>query len=222
MLVLGVDEAGRGPLIGDMFVAALALHERDLATLAEVGVNDSKRLTPSSRFKLLNHIINRSRYIFVKRFPPDVIDLNNINSLFISAVVSAVKAAYALGLNPTTIYVDSTSSRQKIINSLASIVREGTTLIVDYKADEKYVAVAAASIVAKVLRDSHVSYLRGVYGDFGSGYPSDPRTIRWVEECLKSSKALPPIVRRSWRTVRRLGKSGGGLEKYIGIEGRYD
>ncbi|MCS7108160.1 MAG: ribonuclease HII [Sulfolobales archaeon] len=214
LLVIGIDEAGRGPLIGDMFVAAVGLHSNDLKVLEDAGVDDSKRLSPSLRFKLFNIIIGYSRYIFIKRFTPDVIDSNNINSLFIDALISAIKTAYALGFKPSIIYVDSTSNREKIINCLQNVVCDGTTLVVEYKADQKYIAVAAASIIAKVLRDSYISHLRGIYGDFGSGYPSDPTTIEWVEDYFRSSKALPPIVRKSWRTVKRFRGSQKSLEDY--------
>lgn len=215
LLVIGIDEAGRGPLIGDMFVAAVGLHSNDLKVLEDAGVDDSKKLSPLSRFKLFNIIIGYSRYIFIKRFTPDVIDSNNINSLFIDALISVIKTAYALGFKPSVIYVDSTSNREKIINCLQNVVRDGTTLVVEYKADQKYIAVAAASIIAKVLRDSYISHLRGIYGDFGSGYPSDPMTIKWVEDYLRSSNTLPPIVRKSWRTVKRFRGSQKSLEDYI-------
>lgn len=215
LLVIGIDEAGRGPLIGDMFVAAVGLHSNDLKVLEDAGVDDSKKLSPLSRFKLFNIIIGYSRYIFIKRFTPDVIDSNNINSLFIDALISVIKTAYALGFKPSVIYVDSTSNREKIINCLQNVVRDGTTLVVEYKADQKYIAVAAASIIAKVLRDSYISHLRGIYGDFGSGYPSDPMTIKWVEDYFRSSNTLPPIVRKSWRTVKRFRGSQKSLEDYI-------
>lgn len=215
MLVLGVDEAGRGPLIGDMFVAAVAIPNDQLDVLADIGVRDSKKLSPTARKKLFNAVISYSKYVFVRRFPPDVIDVSNISSLFIDAIKSSIRTAYTLGLNPSEIYVDSTSNTQKIINSISELLHDDVKLVVEYKADEKYVVVAAASIVAKVLRDAYIEYLKATYGDFGSGYPSDPRTIRWVEEVLTSGSSLPPIVRRSWKTIKRLGRKHRTLEDYI-------
>ncbi len=214
MFILGIDEAGRGPLIGDMFVVAVALSSDDLTTLAEAGVRDSKKLSPTARVRLFNVIITYSKYLFIRRFPPDMIDLNNINLLFINAIKSSVKTAYALGIEPSEIYVDSTSNTQKIIDSLIKLVRKDTKLIVEYKADEKYVAVASASIIAKVLRDAYIGYLKTTYGDFGSGYPSDFRTIKWVEEVLRSSGSLPPIIRKSWKTIKKLGRHRKTLEDY--------
>ncbi len=214
MLVLGVDEAGRGSLIGDMFVAAVALGSEDLTTLAELGVRDSKKLSPTTRAKLFGVVVSYSKYVFVKRFPPDLIDSNNINSLFVNAIRESVRAAYALGVEPSEIYIDSISDTQKVVNSLAGLIRKNVKLVVEYKADEKYVAVAAASIVAKVLRDKCIDYLRSFYGDFGSGYPSDPRTVKWVEELLASRSSLPSVVRLSWKTVKRLRKRGRTLEDF--------
>lgn len=203
-LVLGIDEAGRGPLIGDMFIAAVALFEDDANLLMMRGVKDSKRLSPHARSRLFKEIVRLSQFIFVRRYPPDIIDIQNINDLFLEAVQAAVKTVISLGFNITTVYVDSPSNPEKLINSLRNEVGNYVELVVDYKADEKYIPVSAASIVAKVLRDSHINYLRGIYGDFGSGYPSDPRTIKWLKDHLYAgAEPLPPIVRRSWGTLRK-------------------
>ncbi len=80
------------------------------------------------------------------------------------------------------------------------------------KADKLIPIVSAASIIAKVIRDTIINELHREYGDFGSGYPSDPRTIRFLKNWVREHGDLPPIVRRSWSTVKKIL---GGLDNYI-------
>lgn len=215
LLYLGIDEAGRGCLVGDMFVATVALYDDVIELLANVGVKDSKKLPPNSRVKLFKVILSNTPYIYVRRYQPDVIDTVNLNDLFIDAIRASIKTAYKLGFKPTTVYIDSTSNIKKIINSLSGIIHHSTNLVVEYNADEKYIPVSAASIVAKVLRDKHIEYLKTLYGDFGSGYPSDPKTIKWIKDIMLTYSELPPIVRRSWKTIKKVYSSVKTLDEYI-------
>jgi ribonuclease HII len=84
------------------------------------------------------------------------------------------------------------------------LAEPGVRLVAENKADEKYPVVSAASIIAKVTRDSVIRELHGEYGDFGSGYPSDRRTVNFVIECYARMGGFPEIVRKKWLTVRRL------------------
>ena len=220
VVVLGVDEAGRGPVIGDMFVAGVAIDPRTLQRLREFGVRDSKELTPSARSRLVTTVLRYAEVVMVKRFPPSVIDKMNINVIYAKAVVDLVNNILRMGLRIKKIYVDAVTGRKAL-----AILKEGIgeiPFVLEPKADRKYVVVAAASIVAKFLRDLHVSKLKEAYGDFGSGYPADPRTIGWLEKHLINSSAVAPsIIRRSWSTLRRFGvtvtekKQGQGLSKWL-------
>jgi ribonuclease HII len=215
LLYLGIDEAGRGCLVGDMFVAAVALYDDVVELLANAGVKDSKKLSPNSRSKLFKIILSNASFIYVRRYQPDVIDSVNLNDLFLDAIKASIKTVYKLGFKPTTIYIDSTSNMKKIVNSLSSIIHHSTNLIVEYNADEKYIPVSAASIVAKVLRDRHIEYLKTLYGDFGSGYPSDPKTIKWIRDIVLTHSEVPPIVRKSWKTIKKIYSSVKTLDEYI-------
>ncbi len=215
LLYLGIDEAGRGCLVGDMFVAAVALYDDVVELLANAGVKDSKKLSPNSRSKLFKVILSNASFIYVRRYQPDVIDSVNLNDLFLDAIKASIKTVYKLGFKPTTIYIDSTSNMKKIVNSLSGIVYHGTNLIVEYNADEKYIPVSAASIVAKVLRDRHIEYLKTLYGDFGSGYPSDPKTIKWIRDIVLTHSEVPPIVRKSWKTIKKIYSNVKTLDEYI-------
>jgi ribonuclease HII len=77
-------------------------------------------------------------------------------------------------------------------------------IVSEHKADSKYPIVSAASIIAKVQRDQAIARLHSRYGDFGSGYPSDLKTIGFVRNLVSSRKKLPPIIRHSWDSVRRI------------------
>ncbi|MGC8975104.1 MAG: ribonuclease HII, partial [Thermoprotei archaeon] len=189
------------PVIGDMFVACVGFRGELTEYLRELGVRDSKSLSPRARATLFSRIVEIAEVVLVRRYSPSVIDESNLNKLFVDAVISFIKTVLSMGIDVREVYVDAVSSpkhRKDLIEGVPPNIR----LVYEYKADVKYPAVAAASIIAKFLRDSHVSYLRSVYGEFGSGYPSDPRTIKWLTEHPLSGV---PIVRRSWSTLKRLG-----------------
>lgn len=77
-------------------------------------------------------------------------------------------------------------------------------IVAEHKADLNYAVVSAASIIAKVERDKDVEALREVHGDFGSGYPSDPDTIAFLETWMKSNAEQPEFARKSWKTWDRI------------------
>ena len=94
--------------------------------------------------------------------------------------------------------------RYRLASKLASCIDHSAKIVAEHRADEKYIPVAAASILAKVLRDEHIELLKKVYGDLGSGYPSDPRTRNWLKRYYEEHGELPPIVRRSWSTIKKV------------------
>ncbi len=206
--LLGIDEAGRGPVIGDMFLACVAIAEQDENRLRDIGVKDSKKLTPSARARLFLKIVEVADAILIKRFTPYVIDTHNLNDLFVEGVSELVRKSFKLGLNVRKVYIDALSSRKHSVNLFSRLPKD-VDVIYEFKADVKYPIVSAASIVAKYLRDQHIKYLHKIYGDFGSGYPSDPKTVEWLKNLTQSmfSDVRSEIVRKSWLTVRRLIRS---------------
>ncbi len=217
---MGVDEAGRGPVIGDMFIAGVAVERDLLPVLRATGVKDSKKLSPARREKLVPSILSLANIVVVKRYTPDQIDRYNINHLFSRAVVEITRIVASAGFRITELYVDAVGSR-KIEQALRSTLPDYIKLIYLPKADATFHIVGAASIVAKFLRDEHVKNLHLKYGDFGSGYPSDPTTISWLSHYVRERGEIPPIVRRSWGTLKKLGikregKSKAGLLKWFG------
>lgn len=201
-ILAGIDEAGRGPLIGDMFIALVAVESRYLPALQVAGVKDSKRLSKAKREQLLPIILSLSSLVIVSRIQPDQIDEYNINVLEMNTILDLVRRARRL-VNIEEVYIDAFTDPGKIMEKVR-LVDNSLKIFAEFKADSKYVVVGAASIVAKVLRDKHIDGLKAVYGDFGSGYPSDGKTIEWLKNYYRLHKDIPPIVRRSWATVERL------------------
>ncbi|ABW02552.1 ribonuclease HII [Caldivirga maquilingensis] len=200
-LEAGIDEAGRGPVIGPMVIAIVGWSNSEAEG---IGVKDSKQLTPSGRSRLYKLIVSKApcvRHVIVE---PSEIDyyvnrglLNELEAIKMSELIKACSGV-------TRVYVDSPDPNPSRFRGFINV--KDVELIVLNHADESIPLVSAASIVAKVIRDTIISRLKETYGDFGSGYPSDPRTIsalrRWI-----NNGTLPPIVRRSWRTIKRMTNS---------------
>ncbi len=201
-ILLGIDEAGRGSLVGDMFVVGVCVDESKLGLLEKLGVRDSKLLTPDMREKLYDKIVDVVDEVLVKRIPPNRIDEENLNKLFIEAVAEIVREALLKCKDIVKVYVDLTGSRNKLVNAIRKTGFNGD-IVAEHYADKNYVVVSTASIVAKVLRDRHIKELSKTHGDIGSGYPSDPKTINWLKRIVVEKGELPSIVRRSWSTIRK-------------------
>jgi len=207
-LVAGADEAGRGAVIGPMVVAAVLFREEDLPNLVSMGVRDSKKLTPAGRVRVLERVMRLVVRTSVLELHPARIDravgvserLRGLNLLEAEGFAKVLKE-----LRPDVAYVDSPDPDAERFGRLVmSKLPPGIAVFSENKADERIPVVAAASILAKVRRDGAIRVLRGMYGDFGSGYPSDPRTVRFLRDWVRKRGGLPRIARRSWSTSRRM------------------
>lgn len=108
-------------------------------------------------------------------------------------------------LRPSIAYIDSPDRNvRRFAKYVSNDTGRKTRIICSTGAEKKYPAVAAASIVAKVERDKEIERLKKRYGDFGSGYPSDPKTLSSLRKWRRTSEGLPPIVRLQWRTLSRI------------------
>ncbi len=205
MRLLGADEAGKGPVIGSMFVAGVVIDEDQLFDLAALGVKDSKLLTPARRELLASRIEKIALDIYVLEVRPEVIDelrqlmtMNEIMVRSFSKVVEKLSADRAIldapDVNP---------------GRFARRVKEGCgtgmQVIAEHRADRNHTVVGAASIMAKVKRDRSVREIEAsIEEEIGSGYPSDPATIRFLEDWVKEHRDLPPFARQSWKTAERI------------------
>lgn len=194
-LVAGIDEAGRGPVVGPLVVAIVASSRQE--ALRALGVRDSKLLTPRRREVLYGELLAIAECIQYIVIEPATIDeyvaRHRLNALEAEAM------ARLIGLcNADVYYVDSPDPKpERFGRALAEATGRR---VVAMNRGEAVPVVAAASIVAKVVRDRLIASLRDAYGDFGSGYPSDPKT----RAALRSGLLPPECVRRSWSTLSSL------------------
>ncbi len=195
--VLGIDEAGRGPVIGPLVICGALSEEANFKKLKDIGVKDSKMLTSRQREKLVPLIKNIIKDFWLIKIPPEILDKENLNELGIKATVDLIKR-----LNPQKIILDTPVSRKGIKNyceKIKMLVPNNKIEIVgEPHADVTYPIVSAASILAKVARDEEIHKLHKKYGDFGSGYPADPKT----KEFIKNWNIHSEIVRRKWQTCK--------------------
>ncbi len=196
----GVDEAGRGPVIGPLVVTIVCAGK---AELEEIGARDSKTLTRGAREKLEKKIRENSSFVLSKKISArelnemmDRINLNEIEENAYSELIS--KSPY-----DCTIYVDSFDVNEKRLSEKLSGMT-GKKVVCEHKADAKYPSVSAASIVSKVMRDMEISNLEKTYGRIGSGYPADPVTVEFLRASLRSGRDISGIARTHWKTYKNL------------------
>ncbi|MDW0270280.1 MAG: ribonuclease HII [Nitrososphaeraceae archaeon] len=201
--ICGVDEAGRGSLIGPIIVAGISVSKKSLSEMVEIGIKDSKLLTPKKRQILFGEVIGLAESICICRIGIEDIDFhvskNHLNLLEAEAMAITIG-----NMDSYKTYVDSCdvnpSRYKRTINSF--LKRNNTKLISMHHADRLNVVVSGASIIAKVIRDSEISKIRLKYGDLGSGYPSDKKTIKFVQEWFEQNREIPPFARKSWKPAQ--------------------
>ncbi len=205
--IAGVDEAGRGPLIGPMVICGILVSPTKLDEIERSGVRDSKLLSPLSREKIAVKIESIAEKIITRSVSASEIDRlrkrMTMNEIEVREFVEVVKA-----LNPQTVYLDAADVKANRfgarIGEMSGLTLKGAVIVSEHKADSKYPVVSAASIIAKVQRDKAINRLHHRFGDFGSGYPSDPKTIEFVKRLVENKQKLPSIIRHSWDTVRKI------------------
>ena len=212
MLILGVDDAGRGPLIGPMILAGVLIDKNQEAKLKRMNIRDSKIVSHPERIKLSKAIKENSYAHFVaKAYPKEIDEAVESHSL---NVLEAVKAAQIINAINLKKYQRETI---KVILNCPSINitkwqeilmkyiqhKENLQVVCEHKADANHVSVGAASILAKVTREEEVTEIKKKYGDIGSGYPADPATKEFIKSHGKELKDSG-IFRKSWATWKNL------------------
>lgn len=209
--ILGIDEAGRGCAVGPLVVGGVVLDGDSAKRLKAEGVTDSKALSPSKRETLARMIREFARGVFLEEIAPSEIEQRNLNLLETWRAARIISQAKA-----DRVYLDAIVGTEKGIRRLCDhlkwCVGEGCpAIIAKNRADATYTVVGAASIIAKVRRDEVIEQLRQRFGDFGSGYPSDEKTQRFLRECYERDKRFPDWVRHRWKTVTRMTAPVQGL-----------
>ncbi|MEN6591776.1 MAG: ribonuclease HII [Methanobacterium sp.] len=199
MKVVGIDEAGRGSVLGPLVLCGVVIAEDRIKFLERLKVKDSKKISPRKRVVLSRKIRKITDFHLVKIPAHDIdvlrnneVNLNQIEKLGMRKIIEKAGADACI--------VDCFDIKPERFKNELEGYYPHLNVITEHNAEDKYVVVAAASIVAKVERDQEIAKIRKEFKDIGSGYPSDPKTI----EFLKNSRELPDFVRKSWATVSRL------------------
>ena len=216
-MICGIDEAGRGPVLGPMVVAGVKVEDDIL--LRKIGVKDSKKLTPKRREKLAEEIKKIADYE-IQIIPAEEIDvlreemtLNVLEAKLFATIIEKLTLCSNTRSSTTdsiakdfVVYVDAADVNEEnfkkyILNELGVEMN----IVSEHNADERYPVVSAASILAKTTRDEEIKKIEEEIGkQIGSGYPSDPVTINFLKEWMKEHGELPPYTRRSWKTAKRI------------------
>jgi ribonuclease HII len=212
-LVAGVDDAGRGCVLGPLVIAAVLMEEEELPKLARLGVKDSKCLSPTEREVLAVEIRRIAEDLDIKKLLPKEIDrvvetgrrLHRLNRLEAQTMAAVIR-----NVRPDVAYVDASDvSEERFKQHVLECLPVKIEIVSEHKADMKYPIVSAASIIAKVERDKEIAGLKEKYGDLGCGYPSDPKTISFLQKCLKEFGKYPDCVRQSWKTAKKVRSEKG-------------
>jgi ribonuclease HII len=219
MLVAGVDEAGRGCVIGPLVVAGYAVETEKLPNLTELGVKDSKLLTPKKREALYAQLTKLTQTYKTIKLMPSQVDraverqrrLHTLNRLEAQTMAEVIQA-----LKPNVVYVDAADVvEHRFKNHIKECLTIKTRVIAKHKADLIYPIVSAASIIAKVERDQEIAILRDAYGDFGSGYLTDQKTQKFMVDWLKTNKQYPPCIRKSWKPAKKALDERGSTQQTL-------
>jgi ribonuclease HII len=204
MKTLGLDEAGRGCVLGPLVVGGFLALDEDAQTLRDAGADDSKRLTHKKRVAI-REALGPLGTPFLRSLSPAAIDAENINTLEEKAFASIIIEAA-----PSHVIIDAPCNPRGIPAFQARLserLREAGVAVPSFtiapKADANYAICGAASIFAKVHRDAAIEAL----GPVGSGYPSDPVTRAWLTDFLRKNEPLPDCVRTRWGTIENLRAS---------------
>ncbi len=204
-MIAGIDEAGKGPVLGPMCVAGILADENKLDQLVRLGIKDSKKLTPKKRETLSVEIRNLAERSFILEVSPGQIDgLRKVMTMNEIMVICYVKVLEEL--KPQSAFVD---AADVIANRFGENIKKKYSGVLDitseHNADEKYPIVSAASILAKVRRDELVKEIgKNVGIEIGSGYPADPKTIKFLEDWVREHGTLPDFARSSWETSKNI------------------
>lgn len=203
-------------MVGPLVIAGVSVSPSSVRDLRELGVRDSKKLTPRQRETLYGDILKICDRVYSAKIPPEEIDrvvktgkkyrrLNYLEAVYFAKVIDQ------LGAGSVTVDASDAVPR-RFQDNIRDNLRSKCRVFAAHKADRDYPIVSAASIVAKVERDWDVARLRERHGDFGSGYPSDPVTRGFFTAMIMSGQPLPEYTRKSWKTWLRLQES---LEAFV-------
>ena len=201
MMVVGIDEAGRGSVLGPLVVCGVVLKQNRIRYLERLKLKDSKKISPKRRIVLSRKIkkITEHHLIKIKAHDIDIlragdVNLNQIEKIAMRRIIEDSGADISI--------IDCIDIKPDRFKGEMEGYFPDLQVIAEHSAEDKYAVVAAASIVAKVERDMEIAKIRKNFENIGSGYPSDPKTIEFLKNTPHDD--LPDFVRRSWSTIKRI------------------
>jgi ribonuclease HII len=200
---MGIDEAGRGCVLGDLVVAAFVVDDLDDDVLRAAGAADSKRLSHKRRLSA-REALSPHGEADVRRITPTEIDAGNLNQLEEATIVALIER-----WRPDHVTIDALGHPRTLpalVERLLGHLSYEPELLIEPKADHHWPVVGAASIFAKTARDEALAEVDAQHGPLGSGYPSDPTTRRWLSAWAASRAPWPSFVRTRWQTIRDLAQ----------------
>ena len=213
MLICGIDENGRGAVIGPMVICGVIIEEKKVDKLREIGVKDSKKLSKKEREELSEEIREIADQVVVLKVPPSKIDglrrkginLNQIEIIKIAEIINFS--------NASVYYIDALTTKPKTFEKkIKELIKRKPKpkIVAQNHLDETNAVVSAASIIGKVERDKEIEKIKKREGvDFGVGYPHDQKTREFLKIILKKYGFYPEYVRKTWLTskdIKRMTK----------------
>ena len=203
-LVGGVDEAGRGSVIGPLVIAGVSIKAENISSLQEAGVRDSKLLTLKGRQRLLSQILDLAEHICLFKSDCREVDQyvfsNTLNKLEAEAMAVVIDNIYAQKVYVDACDINPIRYRQCIECKLTSVLKPKIFSL--HHADRINTVVSAASIIAKVIRDQEIQKLRSRYNELGSGYPCDHKTMKFITDWIIKYNSAPSFARKSWKPLK--------------------
>ena len=199
----GIDEAGRGPVIGPLVIAGIVIEPSQDDALIEWGVRDSKQLTPRRRETLEQKIQQLAGQVEILEISAKEIDTQREQRRSLNILEAQWMAQVLNRLDWDIAYVDASDvNAERYGRQISAQLKTKNKVVSEHKADSTYPVVAAASVLAKVRRDMRIRELHRNYGDFGSGYPNDSKTRKFLRDWIRTHNTFPDIVRKTWETAR--------------------
>ena len=203
LLVCGVDDAGRGSMFGPLVIAGVCIRKDRIVELRKMGIRDSKMHTAHARRALFSQICNIADSYHIVRIQPRSIDasvrqhgLNRLEAKYMARVIKK--------LNPDVAYVDSCDVDTQRFARDISAMSNNDHIRSYHHADSRFPIVSAASILAKVTRDASIKRIAKNNSNVGSGYPSDSKSVLFLESYYNTNGAVPTFARKSWKPVKKI------------------
>ena len=205
-MICGIDEAGRGPIVGPMVMAGVSASKKNLKKLEKLGIKDSKLLTKKKREELYDQIIDIVDDYDIIAVSAQEIDEYNFSGINLNQMEALIAGKIINKLAPKKVWVDSpepANGGAKFGHMIQKHLKVDCEIIAEHKADLNYVIAGAASILAKVLRDREIEKIKTELGvNIGSGYPHDPLCINYLKDNFRGP--INKYLRKCWSTYKRL------------------